>query len=180
MKHFLFFSPAIFVPLQSITMFFVRRKLKRQRERICHFKFNQTLSQECIQLNSSWYGVDDFRWNSDEYPELMTGFFLSNISNNTSPLNSTSFLGNKNVLQFNCTFTAQNFFLFYFHILFNYETFSLQWFISFHQPLTVLFYFHLYLTFFLLCHRSSLNAHLFILITPLQTNVFNLFCLMYL
>jgi hypothetical protein len=75
---------------------FVPRKLKRQRERLCRFVYNQILTEECTQLNGTWPDPDDPRWNSGEYAELLPDWFPINVTNTSTFGNATtlSTLGN--------------------------------------------------------------------------------------
>lgn len=75
---------------------FVLRKLKRQRERLCRFVYNQILTAECTQLNGTWPDPDDPRWSSGEYAELLPDWFPTNATNSSTFGNATtpSTLGN--------------------------------------------------------------------------------------
>lgn len=74
----------------------VLRKLKRQRERLCRFVYNQILTAECTQLNGTWPDPDDPRWSSGEYAELLPDWFPTNATNSSTFGNATtpSTLGN--------------------------------------------------------------------------------------
>ncbi|EZA50074.1 Muscarinic acetylcholine receptor M1 [Ooceraea biroi] len=67
-----------------------RRKLQRQRERLCRFVYNQILTQECTQLNGTWPDPDDPRWNSGEYAELLPDWFPTNATNTSTFGNATT------------------------------------------------------------------------------------------
>lgn len=68
----------------------VLRKLKRQRERLCRFVYNQILTAECTQLNGTWPDPDDPRWNSGEYAELLPDWFPTNATNTSTFGNATT------------------------------------------------------------------------------------------
>lgn len=68
----------------------VFRKLKRQRERLCRFVYNQILKPECTQLNGTWPDPDDPRWNSGEYAELLPDWFPTNATNTSTFGNATT------------------------------------------------------------------------------------------
>ncbi|XP_011172906.1 probable muscarinic acetylcholine receptor gar-1 [Solenopsis invicta] len=72
------------------TDFITQWKLKRQRERLCRFVFNQILTPECTQLNGTWPDPDDPRWNSGEYAELLPDWFPTNATNASSFGNATA------------------------------------------------------------------------------------------
>ncbi|CAD1477612.1 unnamed protein product [Heterotrigona itama] len=64
------------------------KKRERQRERLCRM-YNQILT-ECSQLNGSWPDLDDPRWSSGEFVELLSDWFPSNITNGTITENTTA------------------------------------------------------------------------------------------
>ncbi|XP_043499694.1 muscarinic acetylcholine receptor M5 [Polistes fuscatus] len=72
------------------TDFITRWKLKRQRERLCRYVYNQILTAECTQLNGTWPDPDDPRWSSGEYGELLPEWFPTNATNTTIPGNVTT------------------------------------------------------------------------------------------
>ncbi|XP_015606052.1 uncharacterized protein LOC107272904 isoform X2 [Cephus cinctus] len=72
------------------TDFITQWKLKRQRERLCRYVYNQILTAECTQLNGSWPDPDDPRWNSGEYADLLPDWFPTNATNVSSVGNATS------------------------------------------------------------------------------------------
>ncbi|KAK2581480.1 hypothetical protein KPH14_005146 [Odynerus spinipes] len=65
-------------------------KLKRQRERLCRYVYNQILTAECTQLNGTWPDPDDPRWSSGEYSELLPDWFPTNATNISIPGNVTT------------------------------------------------------------------------------------------
>ncbi|KAG7211611.1 hypothetical protein KM043_010866 [Ampulex compressa] len=65
------------------------RKLKRQRERLCRYVYNQILTAECTQLNGTWPDPDDPRWSSGEYAELLPDWFPTNATNASIAGNAT-------------------------------------------------------------------------------------------
>lgn len=71
------------------TDFITQWKLKRQRERLCRFVYNQILTAECTQLNGTWPDPDDPRWNSGEYTELLPDWFPTNATNISTFGNAT-------------------------------------------------------------------------------------------
>ncbi|XP_011865486.1 PREDICTED: probable muscarinic acetylcholine receptor gar-2 [Vollenhovia emeryi] len=72
------------------TDFITQWKLKRQRERLCRFVYNQILTAECTQLNGTWPDPDDPRWNSGEYAELLPDWFPTNATNTSTFGNATT------------------------------------------------------------------------------------------
>ncbi|XP_050466424.1 muscarinic acetylcholine receptor gar-2 isoform X2 [Cataglyphis hispanica] len=72
------------------TDFITQWKLKRQRERLCRFVYNQILTAECTQLNRTWPDPDDPRWNSGEYAELLPDWFPTNATNASAFGNATT------------------------------------------------------------------------------------------
>lgn len=77
----------------------VLRKLKRQRERLCRFVYNQILTAECTQLNGTWPDPDDPRWNSGEYTELLPDWFPTNATNTSTFGNATISSTSGNVIE---------------------------------------------------------------------------------
>lgn len=82
-----------------VSLFF--RKLKRQRERLCRYVYNQILTAECTQLNGTWPDPDDPRWSSGEYGELLPEWFPTNATDISIPGNITTpmSLGNVNEIK---------------------------------------------------------------------------------
>lgn len=82
--------------IKIIFIIHILRKLKRQRERLCRYVYNQILTAECTQLNRTWPDPDDPRWNSGEYAELLPDWFPTNATNASAFGNATtsSTLGN--------------------------------------------------------------------------------------
>ncbi|XP_014480179.1 PREDICTED: uncharacterized protein LOC106747298 [Dinoponera quadriceps] len=72
------------------TDFITQWKLKRQRERLCRFVYNQILTAECTQLNGTWPDPDDPRWSSGEYAELLPDWFPTNATNSSTFGNATT------------------------------------------------------------------------------------------
>ncbi|XP_029666916.1 muscarinic acetylcholine receptor gar-2 isoform X2 [Formica exsecta] len=72
------------------TDFITQWKLKRQRERLCRYVYNQILTAECTQLNRTWPDPDDPRWNSGEYAELLPDWFPTNATNISAFGNATT------------------------------------------------------------------------------------------
>ncbi|XP_019700932.2 uncharacterized protein LOC105191802 isoform X1 [Harpegnathos saltator] len=72
------------------TDFITQWKLKRQRERLCRFVYNQILTAECTQLNGTWPDPDDPRWSSGEYAELLPDWFPTNATNSSTFGNVTT------------------------------------------------------------------------------------------
>ncbi|XP_012230889.2 muscarinic acetylcholine receptor gar-2 [Linepithema humile] len=72
------------------TDFITQWKLKRQRERLCRFVYNQILTEECTQLNGTWPDPDDPRWSSGEYAELLPDWFPINVTNTSTFGNATT------------------------------------------------------------------------------------------
>ncbi|XP_032684082.1 uncharacterized protein LOC116850205 [Odontomachus brunneus] len=72
------------------TDFITQWKLKRQRERLCRFVYNQILTAECTQLNGTWPDPDDPRWSSGEYAELLPDWFPTNATNISTFGNATT------------------------------------------------------------------------------------------
>ncbi|KAH0950509.1 hypothetical protein HN011_012267 [Eciton burchellii] len=72
------------------TDFITQWKLKRQRERLCRFVYNQILTAECTQLNGTWPDPDDPRWSSGEYAELLPDWFPTNATNISAFGNATT------------------------------------------------------------------------------------------
>ncbi|XP_072748310.1 muscarinic acetylcholine receptor gar-2 [Anoplolepis gracilipes] len=72
------------------TDFITQWKLRRQRERLCRYVYNQILTAECTQLNRTWPDPDDPRWNSGEYAELLPDWFPTNATNASAFGNATT------------------------------------------------------------------------------------------
>ncbi|XP_020287757.1 probable muscarinic acetylcholine receptor gar-2 [Pseudomyrmex gracilis] len=73
------------------TDFITQWKLKRQRERLCRYVYNQILTAECTQLNGTLLDPDDPRWNSGEWnPDFLPDWFPTNATNITAFGNATT------------------------------------------------------------------------------------------